>query len=255
MERTYQYRGDLRETALPEMLHTIYRTRIAGVIEARRGELTKRVWIKEGDVVHAASNDREDSLGSFLRRSGKVAEEDLEAAARQRGATARRLGELLVERGSLSPAAAHRAIREQAESIVWSLFSWEEGEVAFSIGEAAPNEAVRILLPMRQVILQGIRRAPNAKTLVAKLGRKESLFSPCYRIEDLIEIALDEREFQLLAMVNGRRSVFELCTQGPLAPGENGKLLYAFTVLNLVRRSEGEEGGGIKIRMRMEREG
>ncbi|QQR73740.1 MAG: DUF4388 domain-containing protein [Holophagales bacterium] len=255
MERTYQYRGDLKETALPEMLHTIYRTRIAGVIEASRGEIVKRVWIKDGDVVHAASSDREDSLGSFLRRSGRVPPEDLEAASRQRGATARRLGELLVERGVLSPAAVYRAIREQAEAIVWSLFSWEEGVVAFSIGEAAPHEAVRILVPMRQVIVQGIRRAPNAKTLIAKLGRKETLFSPCYRVEDLVEIALDEREFQLLSMVNGRRSVFELCTQGPLSPAENGKLLYAYSVLNLVRRSEGEEGGVIKIRMRMEREG
>lgn len=255
MERTYQYRGDLRDTAFPEMLHTIYRTRIAGVIEASRGEVVKRVWIKDGDVVHAASNDREDSLGAFLRRSGRLAEEDLEAAARQRGVTSKRLGEVLVERGVLSPAAAYRAIREQAEAIVWSLFSWEEGEIAFSIGEAAPHESIRILVPMRQVIVQGIRRAPNVRTLVAKLGRKETVFAPCYRIEDLVEIALDEREFALLAMVNGRRTVFEICTQGPLSPAENGKLLYAYTVLNLVRRAESEEGGVIKIRMRMEREG
>ena len=37
MESNYKYRGDLRSTTLPEMLHTIHRTRVPGVIEARRG--------------------------------------------------------------------------------------------------------------------------------------------------------------------------------------------------------------------------
>jgi len=69
MERNYKYCGDLRSTTLPEMLHTIHRTRVPGVIEARRGEIVKQVWVKDGDVIHAASNDREDSLGAYLERT------------------------------------------------------------------------------------------------------------------------------------------------------------------------------------------
>ncbi len=253
MERNYQYRGDLRSTTLPEMLQTIYRTRVAGVIEARRGEIVKRIWVKDGDVVHATSNDREDSLGAHLERTGRLAARDIEAAQRLRQASRQRLGELLVERELLSPATIHQAIREQNEEIVWSLFAWPEGEVTFSLGGQMPRDMVRILIPMRQVILQGIRRAPDAKPLVARLGRRETVFAPSYTVEDLIEIALDEAELKVLRLVNGRRNLFEVCTQGPLSPPENGKLVYAFHLLQLVRLA-GPEDGVIKIKLKTERE-
>ena len=63
LERTSQYRGDLRQTALPEMLAIIHQARVAGVIEAVLGEVTKRVFLENGYVVHASSSDLADSLG------------------------------------------------------------------------------------------------------------------------------------------------------------------------------------------------
>jgi len=251
MERNYKYCGDLRSTTLPEMLHTIHRTRVPGVIEARRGEIVKQVWVKDGDVIHAASNDREDSLGAYLERTRRLEPKDLAAAEALRQASHRRLGELLVERGLLSPAAIHEAIREQNEAIVWSLFAWPEGEVTFSLGGELPPSVVRILIPMRQVILHGIRRAPDAKPLVAQLGRRETVFAPSYTVADLIEIALDEVELKLLRLVNGRRNLYELCTQGPLTPAENGKLVYAYHLLQLVRLAAPEDGV-IKIKLKTE---
>ena len=123
---------------------------------------------------------------------------------------------------------------------------------------------MQIQLPMRQVILQGIKRAPNAKALVSRLGRKETVFEPCYRMEDLIELALDADEYRLLHLVDGRRTLFEVCTQGPHGAAENGKVMYAFQVLQLIRstvpepekaREEGLQGnvlgtGAIKIRFK-----
>src|SRR3990172_2479362 len=141
-DRTFQYRGDLRTTALPEMLYTIYRARVAGVVEAQRSGASKKVWIKDGSVVHASSSDRNDSLGVFLRRAGRISQDDFAATMRQREGSEQRLGELLIERGLLSPAAVYGAIREQVEAVVWSLFSWEDGEVTFSLGEANSSDSV-----------------------------------------------------------------------------------------------------------------
>ena len=59
---------------------------------------------------------------------------------------------------------------QQMAAIVWSLFSWEDGEVTFSIGEFEEKGMIRIHLPMQQVILQGVKRVPDAKALVARLG-------------------------------------------------------------------------------------
>jgi two-component system, OmpR family, response regulator len=235
VENSFQYRGDLSQTALPEILYTIDRFQVPGVIEACRGEVVKQVFIKEGNVVHATSTDRGDSLGTYLQRSGVLTPDVYLETMRERERSNRRYGVLLIERGLLSPAEIYRAIRKQIEAIVWSLFYWQEGSVVFSIGEFRESDSVRIQLPMRQVILQGIKRAPDAKTLVARLGRKETVLDPCYKTEQLIELALDGDEYKLLGLVDGKRSLFEVCTQGPYSASENAKLLYAFQILQLIR--------------------
>lgn len=254
LEKVYQYRGDLRQTALPEMLAVIHQARVAGVVEATLGEVVKRIFLENGYVVHASSSDLADSLGGFLRRAGRLSEGDFHAAMQKRGSGSRRLGEVLIEQGTLSPGQVFQAIREHVEAIVWSLFAWEEGVVTFRIGAFDTQQIVRIQIPLRQVIVQGVKRAANAKSLVQRMGGKDVLFEPAYRLEDLLEVALDEQEYQLIAAVDGKRTLYELCTRGPLAPPDNARLLYAYSVLQLIRKSGVAEpaaaSGGIKIKLR-----
>ncbi len=255
-ERTHQYRGDLRHTALPEMLAVIHQIRVSGVVEAARGEFSKKIFLESGYVVHASSSDRADSLGGYLRRSGRLSDGQFQTAMSKRDEGKRRLGEVLIEQGMLSPAQVFEAIREHIETILWSLFSWEEGEVTFELGEPDLTGVVRIQIPLRQVILQGVKRASNAKALVQRMGGRDAVYEPHYRYEDLIQLALDELEFGLLSQVDGQRSLYDLCTQGPLSASENARLLYAFSVLGLIRKTtvtpDHSSSGGIKIRLRSE---
>ncbi len=227
------------------MLFAIHRFQVAGVIEAEREGVVKRVHIKEGSVVHATSTDLADSLGSFLLRAGRLNSEQYDATMAEREKSDRRYGEILIDLGLLSPAAVYRAIREQIEAIVWSLFYWQDGRVTFSIGDPGGGGRVAVQLPMRQVVLGGIKRAPNARALVARLGRRETVYVPDFETEQLIDLALDDDEHRLLRMVDGRRTLYEICDQGPLSAADNAKLLYAFQILRLIRRaSVGENAAG-----------
>ncbi len=237
-ETSFQYRGNLSEVALPEILYTIDRFQVPGEMVATREGMVKRVFLREGNVVSASSSDLHDSLGHHLQRSGLLSAQAFAEAMAARQKTNQRLGVLLIERGLLAPAQVYQAIRQQIEGIVWSLFDWPDGEIRFKIGGFRNPDAIRIQLPMRQVILRGIERSQNAKTLVARLGRKETVFEPAYRTEDLIETALESDEMRLLELVDGRRTLFDICTQGPRGVAENGKLLYAFAALQLIRRCE-----------------
>lgn len=261
IDKGFQYRGDLAETALPEIFNTIDRFQVAGVIEASHGGVVKHIYIKEGSVVHATSSDRNDSLGTFLLRTGQLTQEQFAATMTVRERSEKRYGVLLVEGGVLSPVEVYDAIRKHIEAIVWSLFYWEQGRVSFSIGAPAEDEQVRIQLPMRHVVLQGIKRAPSAKALVARLGKRDTIFAASYQSEGLIELALDADDYRLLSLVDGSRSLYEICTEGPRSAAENAKLMYAFHVLQLIRRvpvvengdagrPAGERTGAIKIRFK-----
>jgi hypothetical protein len=248
--RRYQYRGELGQNALPEMLYTVFLHRVPGVIECSQGDVLKRVFLRDGAVIHASSTDRQDSLGIFLHRTGRIDAGEYTLTDGLRASSPdKRLGELLIENGILSPQQLYEAIQEQIRSVVWSLFAWESGEVAFSIGDFEEADMVRIHLPMRQVILQGVKRAPDAKALVARLGRKETQFEPIWKTEDLIEVAMEEPELTLLRLVDGKRTLYDVCTRGPFSPAENARIIYAYHVLHLIRRRVAERPGVVKLRL------
>lgn len=255
MPEKHHYRGRLSETSLAEMLATVDRFRVAGVVTARHGEVRKDVYLRDGYVVHATSTDRRDSLGEYLLRSGRLSEDALRDLSRKMRASQRRLGVLLIERRLLSPAEVYESIQAHVEEIVWSLFNWRQGEVSFAVGEDEWEEVVRIQLPMRLVILEGIRRAPDARPLLSRLGKRDTVLEPCFRWEDLIESGLNADETGLLLRVDARKTLYQLCSDGPLTPANNAKLLYAFQVLDLVRRrppksdARPERSGPVKIKL------
>lgn len=234
VERRYQYRGDLAERALAEMLYAIYHYRVPGVIQAIRDDVVKRVYLKDGYVIHATSSDIQDSLGCYLLSAGMISRHDFKTTMRERRTSESRYGTMLVERGLLSPAELYHAIRLQTEEVVWSLFNWEEGQITFSIGEFQPS-TVPIQIPMRQVIKEGVKRVPNAKRLLARVGTKETVLEASYEMDDLIEVALHGQEFELLRLVDGKRTLLQLCADGQFSSAENGRLLYAFLVLQFVK--------------------
>ncbi|MFQ5351385.1 MAG: DUF4388 domain-containing protein, partial [Thermoanaerobaculia bacterium] len=167
----------------------------------------------------------------------------------------KRFGTLLVEERLLSPREVFAAIREQIEGIVWSLFYWSEGEVTYGAGDFQQEDMVQIRLSLREVIFEGIKRAPDARTLLARLGGRETLLEPCYKAEDLIEVGLDEPEYGFLTKVDGKTTLYDLCSSGPQSPGDNAKLLYAFTVLHLTRPVGRGPGGEGPVRIRLKSSG
>ena len=249
MTSKLQFQESLAETSLAEMFSTIYRHKVPGTVEVSRDEVVKRIFISDGMVVQATSTDRSDRLGAYLYRVGKLDRSQLVETMRQRQESETKLhGQILIETGLLSPAELYTAIRGQMESMVWSVFGWQEGEVRFRIGSFDEPISVRVHLPLRQAIVRGIRLSPDTKALVARLGRKTTVLKPSYSTEDLIEVALDAEEYELLRMVDGRRTLYDLCNGGPFGVPENARLLYAYRVLRLVETA-GEAKGGVKIRV------
>ncbi len=244
----FEYEDSLEETALTEMFANIYRHKVPGLFEIARSDKIKRIYIADGNVFHATSTDRADRLGARLYRSGKLSREQLTETIKLLELSGKRHGQILLEHGLLSPGDLYEAIQKQAEAIVWSVFSWQTGQVRFKIGEFTENFMIKIHLPVRQVIVRGVKKLPDAKALVAKLGKKSTVFRPTYQPEDLIEIALNSEEYSLLRLVDGERSLYEICTRGPYSASENARLLYAYHTLHLIERVDAPASSGVKIR-------
>ncbi len=250
MAEEFVYRGNLAETPLPEMLATIHRHGVPGVMAFTQGDVTKRVFFVDGDVIFATSSDRSESLGDFLVREHRITADQYRASSEEMlRSPGTRHGSVLVQMGFLTQDELGEAVREQVQTIVWSVFNWQRGSVTFRVGRFRDDEVYKIKIPTPRVILSGCRRLDDGKAVTGRLGGRHAVFGRLAVPPHLEKLELEAAERQLLDLVDGKRTLFQLCEQGPLKAGQNARVLYAMSVLGLIER-ESTAGGAIKIQVR-----
>ena len=67
MSQHFEYRGDLAVTPLPEILATVHRYRVPGIVSLSREGRMRRIFLEDGLVIFAASNEREAGLDQYLQ--------------------------------------------------------------------------------------------------------------------------------------------------------------------------------------------
>ena len=141
----FVYRSDLQKTPLAEILATVSRYGVPGVLEVEHESVFKRVYLLDGDIIFATSTDRSESLGDYLVRTGEISEEQLQQSSEELANTpGARHGEILVKMGFLDQKMLGAAVRTQVQEILWSLFNWGEGRVTFRVGRSRDDEIFKI---------------------------------------------------------------------------------------------------------------
>lgn len=239
------YQTDIAHTPLPEILVTIHRYKAPGIIDCRRGNEQKEIYLDRGQIIFATSNQVRDSLGDKLLREGKITQEQYEESVRRLLSTGKRQGTILTEMNVIESEKLFAALREQILDVVWSVFAWDAGSVSFTPGRHKQQEFVKIDIPIPQAILQGVRRLPDPKPLVTRLGTKATILVRTDK--ELEDLQLDENEARLLDACDGTRALVDLISIGPLSAANNAKILYAFIALHLIEAKAPER---IKMNIR-----
>jgi hypothetical protein len=249
MSRKFEYHGDLAVTPLAEILATIHRYRVPGILSVLGQGRARRIVVDEGSVVFATSNERELGLAACLLREGALDAEAAREAETRQAREGLRIGQVLLQMGVVTPERLNAAIAGQIREIVLGALEWEAGEVVFDIGGRRTADFARMDLPLTDLLLEGIRRAANVKRLVQRLGSAQAVF------EKTPDAGLDlfsARERQFFDAVDGKTPLQQLCSRGPGSLAENARLLYAFFCLGLLRRTRATSPVGKKIQYKTE---
>jgi len=190
-------------------------------------------------VVFATSNQRIDRLGECLLREERITLEQHREAER-RFSREGRFGKVLVELGVLTPRDLWDAVKLQVEEIVRSLFAYEAGEVHFWEGEIEPDNVVRLSLPTRRLISEGLRRRDELMRFLVTLE------DPGARLEVLEgmqgRMSASERAFlEGLDSGDGFGSICRRIGLDPISAARTVKLL----ILSGAIRLHKPEGGDV----------
>jgi hypothetical protein len=224
---TAPLQGDFTQLGLPEILDFLKTTGKTGVLLVRNGTVTKTLHFKKGVVVFATSNLPDERFGEMLLREGKIDQAQFEAASRQvtRG---KRLGKILVELQYLSPKDLWSEVRHQVQEIAYSILGWDSGSFQFFEGEERTGENITTTLSVPELLLEGLRRLKDAKAFEQKMPTKDLVFERVLPAQRPQGLQFEEYEKHVFKLVDGNRSVQEICDLSEIGEFETLKTLYVF---------------------------
>src|SRR5881275_1424828 len=116
-------RGSLKEASLPDVLQLLSMGKKTGCLSVSHRNNFGYIYFDRGRICYASVVNRRDRLGDMLVKNEVISQAQLDGAiALQDRRRDKRLGELLVEVGSLTTQQLHDAIHVQIEEAVFFLF-------------------------------------------------------------------------------------------------------------------------------------
>ena len=234
--------GDLSRIQLPDVLSFISMIRGNGKLAIRRENLERTVFWKNGDIVFAASNSPEHSLGNFLLRNGKITQAQYEEA-KSRMTPQVRHGKALVQIGALSAKDLWWGVKNQALEIIYSLFTWKEGSFAFYEGAAElSSEKIVLELSASSLIMEATRRLDETARIREKIPSLDLIFAKVGGVvPDFHELEMNEDEIALYNKIDGRLTVRGLVARSDLTDFEATRILYQLLSARLIEPADEEK--------------
>jgi curved DNA-binding protein CbpA len=235
-------KGSLGHYLLPDVLIGLSRRQLTGILLLSSGQVSKRFYFREGDLVFASSNQPQERLGDILLREGKITQEAYERSVELLKRTGKRQGAVLVQLGYLRPQELVQAVKHQVKEIILNAFQLREGLFEFIPGPLPTEEAITLRLPTGRLIYEGMKRLKDTQHLKGLLPPEDSPLSLSPNPLDLFQdIGLAEEEKALLRAIDGRRSLREVLQASGLSEQEALRTLSVLLCCRLVNPTAGDE--------------
>ncbi len=211
------FTGNLRTLSFGDILQLIATGKKTGVLRLFRPQGAKYIYFKGGDVVAASSdsNIEEERLGQLLIRRGVLSADELDRALKRQSANGKRLGHTLIELGLCDRSKVVDALRAQVEEMVYSVFSYPDGQFEFVDSEAPDATHIPVELNSLNVMMEGARRFDEYMEVAHSLPDGDTVLrlTPSPQLENE-EITLTAEDIEVLSAINGERSINDILVSG-----------------------------------------
>ncbi len=226
-------KGSLAETNLITILNECAESGITGMVRAESGSAIKVVYLQNGTIAYASSNDRSDRLTEVLKRAGKLTIDQIDHA-QERVKPGVSLGKTLVELGFLTSKELFWGAKMQVEGIVHQLLFWKEGTYQIIQGPL-PKEIVSLNISVHQIIFSGITKSSDRRWVLEQIGSPEAV----YGLSE--EFHLKNANYRLpietiASRINGKRTLNEIAQAVGSDAFEVCKTIAAMETLGMAKR-------------------
>ncbi len=234
--------GNVAATPVAHMLHTVRDRLLTGRGSFQLDDQKIDLSFKDGQIVHAASNDPDQRLGEIMLKEGMIGINDYLASVQAMLETGVRQGEYFVEAGILEPHELKRGIRIQMKEVIYRLLLWEEGTYRFRWGDPA-EVSIELTTNLYELILRGMSRCDRFSRLRDVLApwSRGCAINTEINADDARNIRLKEDETTILGLVNGERTLAEIIEKSPYADIETMQILFGMKWARIIALVDDDE--------------
>jgi hypothetical protein len=229
--------GDLHDIDIIRHLLELAESRFTGAIRFENDGVIKILYLKEGDVLSASTNDRADSVDEILLRAGKVNRDHIRQALGKRKDN-ETLGDALLALGFIAKKELVWARRVQAVGIIRSIRDWPAGSWQL-VHDYLPKREEGTLYYLPQIVLELIVTDTDRAAVEQRIEGGGVGFSKTPAFETrYARLALNEDADRIVSEIDGDRSAAEIAAASQLETFAVYKLLLALEALGMVKRDK-----------------
>ena len=242
VKRVDKLNGSLKDFQLADILIGLQRSTKTGILEIKSGSTVREIFIENGDMIFATSNNEDDRLGELLVKEGKITLEEYNQSSLLLTKTGERLGKILVELGCLTPKELFEVVRHQTEEIILSLFSLEEGRFEFQEKPIPQEEIITLRISVANIIYHGIKRITNFVYIKQMCPPIDCVLNLSPNPMDIFQaLTLEDVDKNILSYVNGLYSIKIILLLSPVKDFETLKTICALLSAGLIKIKREDE--------------
>lgn len=230
-------KGQLEAFYLASLLQLLSHESKTGVLQVSGGGNKVKIFVKDGLVVYASSSQKQHRLGHLLKVSGLVSPEDLHKYLQLARKKKQKVGRVLVEEGVVSKKDLTKLLRHQVKEILNDMFLWKSGEFEFKeIPFSVQGQLITEINTM-EIVLEASRRTDEWSVITKHITDDSLVFKPSQQGQSQEEVKLDKREWRILSLIDGRRTVKQVVTDSGLGEFVAFKTIYSLLFSGFVEKS------------------
>jgi curved DNA-binding protein CbpA len=231
-----------REHSFAEILMDLYRQHTTGLLKVDNPPISKRIYVRDGFIVSAMSNQEEDTLKEILLQSGKITVDQYFQAAAMSKSNGRPHETVLIELGYLKLIDLIWSAKKQVDRIIMSLFHWDDGTALITENTVPLQGALTLKLNIPDFVYRGIKKITSTSYLQNTCNPMDTVLR--YRIDPKTlfqDVGMDEEDEAVLSLIDGTRKVSDIVSASSANELQTMKAICAFLITGIVDRKEKEE--------------
>jgi tetratricopeptide (TPR) repeat protein len=137
-------------------------------------------------------------------------------------------------------------LAERIREVVFEILKWDAGEYRFDEEKLAEKSEVLIALNTENLILEGARRIDEWSNIRNKVPSKHSVFRFCSENQEDHQLNLKPKEWEILSLIDGKRTVKEVTEEVSGDLFSTSKLIYGLVVMDIIELVDADEENDIQ---------